>query len=489
MFVGQGTIRSMTWKKTLLLVGIAALIGYGAVRRFGRTTLTEYRTSRVERGEIGATVSATGKCNAVVTVQVGSQVSGNIAELFADYNTQVSKGQLVAPIDPALFESRLNQSQANMDVAQSSVVNAQAQVRRAESDIASAQAQLENQRANIVKARVSMQDSLSKFNNTHNLFERGIVSGEEHDTARATHETAEATHEASLAQARAAEFAVKAAEAGRDVALTQLNSAKAQARQAQAGVEQARIDLEHTKIYAPVDGVVIARQMDVGQTVAASFNAPTIFEIAQDLTQMHVEAHIDEADVGLVKESQPATFTVDAYPNETFAGEVSQIRRSPNVVQNVVTYDVIVNVANDDLKLLPGMTASVRILVDKRGDVLKLPNAALRVRVSDLKLTKEELVAAGLTPTGEWRTDGDAAEGGEAVDAAEAAGSAKIAGQLPPRTVWKKGADGRPRPVKIRPGIFDNNFTEIVEVTQGELGGGEEVIVGVKTPLDGGVEY
>jgi HlyD family secretion protein len=462
----------MKRKKLLLFAGIAVAILVGTCRHFQRKPVTEYRTDEVEFGEIGATVSATGKCNAVVTVQVGSQVSGNILQLYADYNTQVAKGQLVAQIDPALLQARVNQVEANMDVAQSAVVNAQAQLRRADSDIASVQAQLETQKANAVKARVALNDAESKFNNTHDLFERGIVSSEEHDTAQATLDTAQATYEASLAQVRAAEFSIKAAEAGRDVAETQLNSARAQARQAQASLEQARIDLEHTKIYAPVDGVVIARQMDVGQTVAASFNAPTIFEIAQDLTKMHVEAHIDEADVGLVKENQPATFTVDAYPNETFEGEVTQIRRSPNVVQNVVTYDVIVNVANDELKLLPGMTASVRILVDKRQEALKLPNGALRLRVSDLKLTKEELAAAGLTPTGEWRKDTEP-------DEDEAKG-----GGLPPRTVWKKGADGRPKPVKIRPGIYDANFTEIVETMEGELGVGDPVIIGVKTPFD-----
>jgi HlyD family secretion protein len=252
---------------------------------------------------------------------------------------------------------------------------------------------------------------------------------------------------ATQAQVDAAQHAVQAAVAQRNAAQTQLNAAQGQVGQAQANLAQANLDLEHTKITAPVDGTVISRSMDVGQTVAASFQAPTIFQIAQDLTKMQVDTNVDEADVGQVKVGQPATFTVDAYPARTFAGTVTQIRQAPINVQNVITYDVVVGVANPDLKLLPGMTANVKIATAKQDEVLKIPNAALRFRPVNLNTMR--------TPS--------------AVHAA-APGNRQRSGQL----IWVLGKDGKPRPVRVQLGISDGNYTA---VNSGDLQPGDEVIL------------
>jgi len=245
-----------------------------------------------------------------------------------------------------------------------------------------------------------------------------------------------------VAQLDAANHQVQSAQATYQLAKTQLASAQAQVAQAQASLAQSQLDLDHTKIIAPVDGTVIARQMDVGQTVAASFQAPTIFQIAQDLTKMQVDTNVDEADVGQVKMGQPARFTVDAYPGTTFQGAVTQIREAPINVQNVITYDVVVGVPNPDLKLFPGMTANVKILTNEAQDALKIPNAALRFRPADLP-APTSVHAAGR----KQRADGT--------------------------TVWVLGQDGKPRPVNVTLGISDGLYTA---VSAGDLKPGDKVI-------------
>lgn len=360
------------WGKALgILVGLL-LIGIGGWAWFGwGRPGPQYRTSPVARGEIAATISATGTLNAVTTVQVGSRVSGTIKHLYVDFNDRVQKGQLIARIDPDIFEAKLNQAKAELE-----------------------------------SARVAVKDAKIKRDSRAALFQEGGVSREEWESAQANYDSAVARFEAAAAAVRAAQA-----------------------------------DLDHTSIRAPLNGVVIARNVDVGQTVAASLQAPTLFLIAEDLTKMQVDTNVDEADISRIQVGQEATFTVDAFPGEGFKGQVVQIRQAPIVQQNVVTYNVVVAVANPDLKLKPGLTANVKIVVAKKADVLKIPNAALRFR----------------PPSPE----------GEPLAAQE---KGRQSSQV---WIW---AEGRLRGVQVRLGLSDENFTEILD---GDLREGEPVVVGL----------
>ncbi len=430
------------------ILGATSLLLWGWTR--GRNNV-DYQTARVTKGALEASISATGTCNAVVTVQVGSQVSGNIKELYADFNTKVEKGQLVALIDPELFQARVSQAQANVDAARAAVVSAEAGVRRAQADVASARANTENQKAAIARAKVAVLDAKSKLARRVELFEQGILSSEERDTAQAAYDSAVAEQRSAQAMYDASLQVAQAAQAQVDVARTQLSTAQAQVKQTSASLHQAQVDLEHTRIEAPVDGTVVARRMDVGQTVAASFQAPTIFEIAQDLTKMQVDTSVDEADIGRVVMGQNATFDVDAYPGQKFSGQVVQIRKAPINVQNVVTYDAVVAVPNPDLKLFPGMTANVRILTDRHDNVLKVPNSALRVRL------------------------GATAEAQPAQQRGGAGGRPGAARRQQPGSTIYVLRDGKPAPAQVQLGISDGQFTEV----SGEISEGDVIVVGV----------
>jgi HlyD family secretion protein len=440
----------ITRNKSLLASAAVVAAGVGLWYYFGNKNEAVYQTAPIERGKVQASISATGNCNAVVTVQVGSQVSGNIKALYADFNTKVKKGQLVAEIEPQVFQARVDQAKAQLDSAHTAVVSAQAQQEKANADIASARAAVANQNAAIAKAKAAAIDATAKLAERKTLFQQGILSKDDFDTAQSTYDQAVAEQQAAAAGLDAANHQVQSAQAMYQVAVTQLASAQSQVKQATASLEQSQLDLDHTKIIAPVDGTVIARQMDVGQTVAASFQAPTIFQIAQDLTKMQVDTNVDEADVGQVKLNQPARFTVDAYPTTIFHGAVTQIRQAPINVQNVITYDVVVGVANPDLKLLPGMTANVKVLTSEQDNVLKIPNAALRFHPADTQ-TQPQVQAAS-------RKKADAGS-----------------------TVWILGADGKPKPVNVTLGITDGLTTS---VQAGELKEGDRVITGslIKTP-------
>ena len=441
----------LTNKSLASILFVALAVGGGLWYYVGHKNQTQYQTAAVERGKIQSTISATGSCNAVVTVQVGSQVSGNIKALYADFNTKVTKGQLVAEIDPQVFQARVDQAKAALDSARSAVVSAQAGVEKANADIASARAGAANQKAAIAKAQAAVKDAATKLQAQKALFADKIVAKLDVDTAQSTYDQAAAEVEAANAQLDAANHQVQAAQAQYSVAKTQLSSAQAQVQQAQASLEQAQLDLNHTKIIAPVDGTVIARNMDVGQTVAASFQAPTIFQIAQDLTKMQVDTNVDEADVGQVKLGQPVTFTVDAYPSTQFHGSVTQMRKAPINVQNVITYDVVVAVPNPDLKLLPGMTANVKILTNQVDAALKVPNSALRFRPPQavLKTTYGGPVRAA----GRRQQDNGA-------------------------TIWVM-EQGNPKPIRVKLGITDGAYTAI---QSGDLQEGEQVIVSASNP-------
>lgn len=439
----------------LLGMGAAmAVVGLSAWGIFHGGNQAHYRTAKIERGDIEATISATGNPNAVVTVQVGSQVSGNISQLMADFNTRVKKGQVVARIDPAIFEAKVNMAKGNAESVRATVLNASAAIVRAQADVAASKANLRAAEENVAKAKAGLQDSSAKLKRRVDLANQAIISKEERDTAQTTNDLNMASVRTAEAQVEAARAAVAAAQAQQEVAKTLKAQAQAQVKQYSAALQQAQIDLDHTFIRAPVEGTVVSRKVDIGQTVAAGFQAPLLFEIAQDLKKMHVDTNVDEADVGRIEVGFPAVFTVDAYPGQEFHGEVVEIRKAPINVQNVITYDVLIDVSNEELKLFPGMTANVKILVDKRQNVLKIPNSALRFRPPEAK----ELKAA------------------KADRKPKAARGKKGAKEKTTQTVWKLGEDGKPKPVKITLGITDGTYSEVVN---GDLTEGEAVIIGM----------
>ena len=360
----------------VLVLGGAA--GGGYLYYEGQQQPPRYLTATVERGAIATTVNATGVVNAVTTVQVGSQVSGTIQKLFVDFNSPVKEGDVIAQIDPALLSTKVAQARANVANALAAVQVAQATTINAKAAVETAQANAESARANIEKAKVALADARRILERNKEMARKSLIAQNELDTAQAAYDGAAAQLRASEAQLEAATGQLKSASAQQRLAAAQELAAAAQVDQTRAALQAAELDLEHTTIRAPVNGIVVSRSVDVGQTVAASLQAPILFLIAQDLTQMQVDTNVSEADIGRVRVGQKVTFTVDAYPNITFTGEVIQVRNAPITVQNVVTYDAVVQVANPDLRLKPGMTANVSFLVAERQDVIKIPTAALR---------------------------------------------------------------------------------------------------------------
>ena len=421
--------------KWLIVAGLAVVAGLIAVFTLNRNTQAQHFTAKVEKGEIHDVVEATGMINAVITVQVGSQVSGTISKLYVDFNSRVHKGDIVALIDPALFKGALQQSTADLENAKANLLAA---------------------RANVEKAKAALVQTKADYDRTVELFKEGVMSQQQLDLAKANYQSANATVGGALAN---------------------VTQAEAQVSQKDAAVAVSQTNLNYTVIRSPIDGTVVARNVDVGQTVAASLQAPTIFTIAQDLTKMLVYAKTDESDVGNIKVGRPVAFKVDAFPKETFHGVVSQVRMNATTVQNVVTYDTIVEFANPELKLFPGMTAYVTIPVATVQNVLKLPNTALRYKPP---MGPEEILALykryGIEPS-ERKTASDAA-------AAAEPGAAGGAGQNPPRAprsdsavVWRVHADNSMEPVKVSLGITDHSYTEVTGVLNGELKEGDELII------------
>ena len=373
-------------KKLKWLLGFTLLIAalaLGGFTYYTRSKRVDFLTARVQRGDLESAISATGSLAAVVSVAVGSQVSGNIAALYADYNSPVKKGQLVAQIDPAPFQTKVDQAKANLDSAKAQVTSAEVGVKKADLDIANAQLNITNQQAALVRADSLVKDAKRKLDLADRMFKDGVGTQDARDSAQATYDQAVASEESAKAQLNSAQASLESTKAAKQVAETQKITAAAQVATADANLQNAQLDLDHTRISSPVDGVVIARNMDVGQTVQASYSAPQLFSIAQDLSKMHVETNIDESDISRVQVDQDATFTVDAYPGQIFHGTVSQIRHSPTNVQNVITYTVVIDVDNPDMKLFPGMTANTRLVTDHLSGVVKIPSAALRFRPPD----------------------------------------------------------------------------------------------------------
>jgi HlyD family secretion protein len=383
--------RLIRWAAAATL--ILALAGGAELWHLHVQSLIIYETVAVERGSIQARVTATGNLNAVVDVLVSSQVSGNIKTLYADWNSKVKKGQLVALIDPQIFQAQLDQASATFRSAQAATLTAQAQVEKSKSDLSAAMANERNSEAIAAKDLANELNAKAQWERAEALLQNQIMDQQDYDSAKATYDAAVAQVTADQSQIDAAKQNIESAQASVRVAQNQLTTAQAQEREAQSALQLAQINLEHCKIYAPVDGTVVARRMDVGQTVASSLNPPTIFEIAQDLTKMQVDTNVDESDVGAIAKGQAATFLVDSYPGITFKGMVADVRKAPIITQNVVTYDVVITVDNSDLKLFPGMTANVTILTARVDDTLKLPNSVLLFRPSAAVLKKTGLPA------------------------------------------------------------------------------------------------
>jgi len=392
-----GAMRKGLFFVILAVIVIGAVVIYVFLDSDGDKVT--FRLARIERGPIISTVSSTGTLNAVITVQVGSQVSGQIKELLADFNSEVREGQIIARIDPENFEARVRQAEAELAVSKSNVSTQRAAVERAKADLQNSRSALDAARAQAEKARVAVEDAKRDLTRKQTLHKRTIISESEIDKAVAAYDQAVAQLNAAYAEEQAQGSLVRSREAAVKMAKAQVEHALAQVQQREAALHQSRVDLEHTVIRSPVDGVVIERSVDVGQTVAASLQAPTLFTIAQDLRKMQVDTNVDEADIGRIRVDQRVTFTVDSFPGHEFKGSVKQIRKAPETVQNVVTYTVVVSADNPDLRLLPGMTANVQIVVNERAETLKVPNAALRFRPSGAA-TDQGKASGGALPSG-----------------------------------------------------------------------------------------
>jgi HlyD family secretion protein len=444
-------VKKRRLKRWLLLAAILTVLAAASVAiYFWNLPKTEYVTALVDRGDIESTVTTTGNLNAVITVQVGSQVSGNITALYADFNTKVKKGQLVALIDPAPFQAAVDQAKATLNSAQAAVSTAQASFAKSQSDLASALANVASQKANIVKAQSVVDLAKVEVDRRLVLIRQDATSQEDYDTAKANYDQALASMDAARAALNAAEASAESAKKGVDVAQAQLQQAVATAQQDQAALAQAQLNLDHTRIVAPVDGTIESRNMDVGQTVAASFQAPVIFLIAQDLTKMQVDTNVGEADVSSIRLDQQASFTVDAYPGQVFSGKVWQIRQAPINVQNVITYDVVIAVSNPDLKLFPGMTANATIFTGRASNALRIPKAALRFHL--------RAAAAG-------------------ANNARAPVPGPHAAPQMQQTIYVLDDRGLPKPMLISAGISDPNY---VQVVGGSIREGQRVVVGMK---------
>jgi len=464
------------------LILITGSLGFGAWQFL--TTKTEkpnYIFGTVDHGNIVTQVQMTGSLSAVTTVAVGTQVSGTVSELYADYNSEVKKDQILAKLDPALMQTALDQADASVKTCEAVLNN----------DLAT----IATNKANLEKAKVDVINSTRKYKIMKELFDEGLETKDDMDSAQATLESSVAAQSAADYQLAAAQAALKADQARLD--------------QAVANLKNAQVNLDHCVITSPIGGTVISRAVDKGQTVAASFSTPTMFTIGEDLTKMEVITNTDEADVGKLKAGMDASFTVDAYSGETFHGTILQVRLASSTVQNVVTYNAVIAVRNLDLRLKPGMTANVKIVIDKVDNVLKLANAALRFRpeLSDAEMAaaferageaqfysvyrNQEKGSQGGTQAGNQpgnqpgragsmamgfaggNRNGNAGGNASQTDrGAQSSNDTAIRGRRAP--VWIMGEDKLLRPVVLKLGLTDGVQTEIVE---GKLKEGDKVIL------------
>ena len=405
-------------RKPLIIAGVtllAVIVGGWTYKRLSADEAPIYRTAVVERGDLEATVSATGTLSAVTTVQVGTQVSGKIVEIFADFNDRVKKGQLIARIDPLLLQQAVRDAEAGLE--------------RSQAELAQAEREYERNRR---------------------LFERKVITEMEFNNAKYA-----------------------------------LDVARANLKSAQVALDRAKQNLAYTSIYAPIDGIVIERNVDVGQTVAASYSTPQLFLIANDLERMQILASVDESDIGAIRSGQPVRFTVQAYPNEYFEGRVEQVRLQSTTTENVVNYTVVVSVANPGGRLLPGMTATVDFLTGTATDVLLVPNAALRFRpteqmLAEIRKRSQEFRASGNSGAGLARGGAQPGRDGEpAIRSASGSGNTGMRRPQNVATLWYLDDSGRPAVTRVRIGLTDGQHTQ---VSGPELKEGMRVIVGLMLP-------
>jgi HlyD family secretion protein len=424
----------------ILLCASVVGLGYASSRE---SPAPAFITAPVERGTISTLVKATGTVEAVVTVDVSSQLSGRMAEVFANFNDTVEAGQPIAQLDQEIYSARVNEASAALKVASATAQVQRAALERAGVAMANARTAKKMSEAQWGAAKVRQDEVERELRRKLELSRTGVVSERDLSLVRAQRDSGAAELRASFEQIQMKEEAIAMADAEQHMAQANLDNAQAVVEQRRAMLDQAHVDLERTILRAPIAGVIIKRDINPGQTVAVSLEAKTLFKIANDLREMEVHGKIDEADVGRVREGQAAQFTVDAYPDRTFAGRVLQIRKSPEVVQNVVTYTTVISAPNPDLLMLPGMTAQLRIVVHDTGKILKVPNEALRFH------------AAGITSLPSRQKP-------------EHAGSST--------TVWVVGDNAQPMPVAVRLGVSDGNSTELME---GSIAEGQQLITGV----------
>lgn len=389
-------------KRLIIVISLIVILIIGTIYHFNSSSKkkNQWLTEDVTKGNIVSSVSASGSLAALKTVVVGSQVSGNILKLYADFNDRVKAGQTVAEIEPSTFLAHVKQATANLENAHSSAKNILAQIKNLEASLLTSAAEIKVSIANKTKARVNVEDAQRNFKRISALYKKKLVSAADRDSAQTSLDLAKAGLESAVAQIEASKARRNAIYAQIDAMKAQHEGALARVKQMEAQLSVAQINLDRTKIISPVDGVVISREVDVGQTVAASLQAPKLFTIAQDLGKMQIDTAVDEADIGQVKEGQKVTFTVDAYKNRTFRGVVEQVRLLPVETSNVVTYSVMVNVQNDKLLLKPGMTANVEIVVGSKKDALRIPVKAMYFKFPGQKKQSKEILdrAADILP-------------------------------------------------------------------------------------------
>ncbi|PKL43032.1 MAG: hypothetical protein CVV41_11545 [Candidatus Riflebacteria bacterium HGW-Riflebacteria-1] len=437
-------------KLTILFVVLIILAIAGAGWYYSRSAngKTTYVTEEVSVGNIRNFISASGSLAAITTVEVGSQLSGNIEKLYADFNDEVKAGQLVAKLEDSTYKAQLLQAKANLENARATELGIEAQSKNLKASMLTAKAEIQVSRANIRKAEVAVEDAARNYRRNKELFERKLIAESDKDSASTALESQKASLEAVKAQhesAKAREMSILAQFESLDA---ERSGAQARVRQMEAQLSVSQINLDRTSIYSPIDGVVILRAVDEGQTVAASLQAPKLFVIAQDLKKMQIDTAVDEADIGVVEHGQKVTFTVDAYRNRTFNGIVDQVRLSPQENSNVVTYSVMVTVDNNDLALKPGMTANAEIVTGDRKDILRLPGKALYFKAPD-SLTSQIRKENGKR--------------------------SRLATDTLP--VWILDQSGTPRYKTAKIGISNQDYIEILD---SELKEGDQAIVGVQ---------
>jgi HlyD family secretion protein len=429
----------------ILVVLFGAILGYTLIKK-GKTAQVKYRTETLAKGDVEALVTTSGSLNPVDVVDVGSQVSGKIAKLYADFNSKVKKGQLLAELDLELLQAKVDQAESSY---KSSV-------------------------ASLDQAKLALDNGQKKFGRSKELFAKNQISIEEMETAESNYLNAKAN----------------------------VVSAESRLSQSESSLKSSKVDLSYAIIRAPIDGIVISRNVNLGQTVAASYQAPLLFKLASDLTKMQLQCDIDETDIGKVKEGQKVRFTVSAYQSETFNGTVRQVRYSPQTVQNVVTYATIVDAENPDLKLMPGMTATVSIIIGEARGVLKVANSALRFTPPLPQEEVQKLLADAGIGGGQRGQQGQRSEaapsqpGQRGQGESQRQGSGQGGEMTPERlaqiqqamrnrprqggTVWVLDELGKLKPFPVRTGITDNTYSEI---TRSELKEGLKIIIGLETAI------